>query len=422
MGLAAMVLNLSQMPFPRWIIIVSGITVEAMTTITFALLYWWFFFFLMERYTPEKAAFWAGVIYILPILLGSYVTVTIALYFGLDVLQDFVAAFLPFLFVYYLINRSIPDYTLSPPTSFDAEINKIERQIERTKEEADVEAVEPRKTRLEIELSKLDVKNKQLKAAAEWFQIGYEDIRELQKVFVDFHTQIMAARQTYLSKVGDLPRKKIGLLIDNKVFVAEKTSKLSFRMTRYENSIEAIIKILSLREVAIGINMIKRIIGARTAVNLKKLQRSRAKIAVTESATKNMPDPCREFDRKTLKEYLPAIARFELNQARYRILLYQVSKCPCSFLQEELEETETNLLLSISALRKRIQERIDTYLILEKNYPDCYMVKEFKFLFGIFGVSLLQFSIRSLNSYESEISKRREKIEKLRKDIRIFFN
>lgn len=423
-GLATMVLNPYQTLLPRSATIISGVIIEAMITITFALLYWWFFFYLMERYRPQRAAFWAGVTSFLPFLVGAYATVTIASYFELDILQDFVAAFLPFLLVYYWMNRSIPDYTLSAPISFKAEIAKTSREKERIKKELQVEQVRARKTRLEMKLSKLDVKKKQSETAAKWFKIGYEEIRELQKDFVDFREQMTAASQTYLSMVGDVPRKKIGFVAGNKVFVAKKVSTLDFRLIRWESSISdksigVMANILSLREVAIRINRIKRIIGFGARMNFKNLQRSRSNIAVEEATTRDMPEPCQTFDRKTLKEYLPAKTRFELNQAKYGMLLHQMSKYPCSVIWEKFEETQNCLLLSINELRNRIQERIDAYFLLERDHPECYMVKAFKLFLGLFGVAALQDLLRSLERYELEISKRRKQIEKLKCDIKI---
>ena len=423
-GLATMVFNPYQTALPTSSIIVLGMIIEVMTATTFALLYWWFFFFLMERYTPERAAFWAAMISVFPFLLGSYTTVSIALFFDLNILQDFVAAFLPFLVVYHWMSKSIPDYTLSAPRSFDAEISKIDPEIKSIEKELEVEAVEERKTRLEIKLSKLNVKKKKLEVAMKWFGIGYGEVRELQKDFVDFHKQMRASRHTYLSKVRSLAKKKIGFLIDNELFVAEKISRFSFCLTQREASIsdktfESIVNVLSLREVAVRTDRIMRIIWHRTPEIFKMLQRNRTNIAIQESSTHDMPEPCRGFDRRTLEEYLPAKARFEVNQAKYRMLLYHMSKYPCSVTCERFEETQANLLLSINELRKRIQERIDEYLLLERNYPDCYVVKSFNFFFGWFGVTALQDFLRGLDIQELTISKRREQIEKLKGAIKI---
>lgn len=427
-GLAVMVVTPSQLALPESLFIVFGISVEMMTTTTFALLYWWLFFFLMERYKYDRAATLAGIISVFPLFVGSFATVSIALYFGLDMLQDFVAAFLPFLVVYYLISRAIPDYALSAPSSFDAEITKTRQRIEELTEELNVERVEARKNRLEIEFSKLRVKEKQLEDSLQWFKIGSEEIDRLQNDFVDFQKQMTSAKQTFENKVGKLRRNRIGFLVGNKVLIAESISTLAFRVMCSEESIandtvEAIKNILSLREIASKVAGIRtRALHVRNNPNFKDVQKRRSLIAVEESVTKDMPEPCREFDRKTLKEYMPAQIRFELDFYKYKTILRHFAKHPSTFLWQKFEETETDLLLSINELRKKIQERIDAFIFLEKKHPNCYMVRAFKFFFGLFGVNALKDFLESLNRSEIEIHQRRERIDKSKKTMKIGFS
>jgi len=423
-GMATIVFNPYQASLPRSSVIVIGMVIEAMMTTTFALLYWWFFFFLMERYTTEKAAFWASLITALPFLVGSYATVSIALYFGLGIIEDFVVAFLPFLVVYYWISRSIPDYTLSAPRSFEAETFRLARETERIEKALEIEIIEARKTRLQAKLSKLNINKRKLEIAIEWSRIGYVELQEIKKNFLDFHQQIRAAEQIYLSKVKGLSRKKIGLLINNELFVAERISKLSFNLTRPDNSvsnraIKAVVRVMSLRDVAIRTCGISRITGFKNVEIFKNLHRSRSHIAIQEASTRDMPEPCRAFDRKTLGEYFPAKTRFEVCQVKYRKLLYHMNKYPSSFAWEKFEQAQSDLLLSIDELRNRIQERIDGYFLLEKDYPDCYMVRAFKLFFGWFGVSALRDFLKGLSIYEQEISNRKQEIEKLESTITI---
>jgi hypothetical protein len=426
-GLATMILVPLSTKLPVPLVTVSGIFVEMATTILFALLYWWLFFLLMERFSTEKAATWAGIAYLLPTIIGGFATVEVALYFGLNFLQDSVATFLPFLIVYYLLNRSIPDFQLSPYVSLEAESTKVRQMMEEIKKDLQLGVLKARKTRLEIELTELQVREKMLKEAMNWFEMGYKQIEGIRRDFVSFLEEMKITGKTYENKKPKKAKGKICLLIRDKIFIAKQVSSSNFQISEIKTgtvnftnkeTAKTISELLSLHAIAVDTKNIRR---PRINLDLNEIQKIRSMIAVEETNTEDMPEPCREFDRRTLIEYIPVATLFELNKRKYETTLYHMSKHPCLSFKEKFEEAEADLLFSIEGLSKRIQERIDTFLLLQKDHPECYMIKAFTVFFGLFGVGALRDSLRSLDNYKTEISNRREKIQKLSSVIKIEF-
>jgi hypothetical protein len=421
-GLATMVLSASQIALPRSLIIGAGIGIEIMVTITFALLYWWFFFFLIDRFNIKNASILAGLLNLIPILIGAYATVTIAIYFNLDILQDFAAAFLPFLIVYYMINKLIPDYLIPPIASLEKELTKTTSEIDEVKREVYYEIIEGRKSFLDTKLSELKIKKEKLTAAREFSQISFQAISKIQKDFDDFSEQVTVARKKYLNKTKKLSRTMRQIAIDDKLVILKKTHNSVFYLTSEEplsdDICHSLVEIISLQEVSSKRTKFP-IFKFRPKIDFEQLYWSISSIAITESIEQDIPLLCQEFDRKTLKEYLPAKALFEANIAKYKISLNEIKKYPSSFIGIAFVETTLNLLSSIDEFKNRIEDRIANYLSLEKEQPDCYVVKGFRSFFGIFGIGSLKDILKELDQIKLRISNRQIKIDQLKESIRI---
>lgn len=419
-GLAIMVISTNQIPLPDFMVRIFGVTLETMTTIVFATLYWWFFLFLMEKYEPQKAATIAGLINLLPVIVGAVATVIVASYFGLSAILDFLAAFVAFVAVYYWVNRSIPDYIFPIPWSFKIEINKVSKEIEEVRKKAQEPMLKIRKTHLETELSKLRFRKKQLENALNWFQIGYEEIDTLQKDFVDFCRQMENIKETYQSRVGTMKRNDIRLLTGDEVIILKKVSNFNYQLQYCEKAPDKPI-------IDLAANILSLIIVARkfrkahlyNVNDFKAINRNRAMIAVTETTTKDMPKECQEFDTMTLKEFFPAITRFAIDEAKLGMVLQNAKMIPCSFLWKKYEEIEENLLSSVNELKERIRERIKRYASLERDCPDCYIVKDFKSFLGFLGVSALEDFLENLGRFASRMSEREKRIQDLRNTIKL---
>jgi len=423
-GLAAMILTPSQSRLAGPLLTMSGIFVEIVTTILFALLYWWLFFLLMERYPTGKAATLAGFAYLLPTIVGAFATVEIAVYFGLNFLQDSIAAFLPFLIVYYLFDRSTPDFKLSPYLSLEIESAKEKKRIKEIQEDLQSEILEARKALLEIQLSELQIRERMLEEATRWFRLGYERIEVLQRDFAGFQEEVESERKTYEDKVKGQEKGRINLLVADRLFFAQRISSSDFRI--FENGqdkanyhdkkiAKTITGILSLHEVSCVSKPRRR----ESNIDFNMIHRKHSMIAIEETNTEDMPEPCREFDRMTLIEYFPAETLFKINKEKYETLFCELSKCPCLNFAEKFEEAENNLLLSIEEFSKRVRERIDAALILQSDYPECYMVKAFTAFHGVFGVAACQDLLRSLDTYKTRIDGRKMEIARLRNVIKL---
>lgn len=419
-GLATMTIPSNQTSLPSSLVVIAGMAVESMTTATFALLFWWVFFFLIERYPLDTALQWAGMFFIVPSIAGAYATLSIAKFFGLNTLQDFIVAFVPYLIVYYVMDKSIPDYTLTAYTSYDREISNIKKNIWRIEEEINKENFQSRKTHLDLELSRLKVKETRLQRTKDWLGIGLNRITELQDRFKSFHGRIENTRKTYLEKVTNPRCKEIAILVEREVFIVKEKQRQNFQLISHSSipkkTLNMINQILSIR-VAFSH---KRFFRPHTAFNFNRLLKSMSIIAIKESTEKDIPVLCQEFDKKTLREYFPARACFEINNIKYGCVIYQICRYPNFSLLEEFQQAKADLLTSLLEFRKRIQERIDNYITLEKEHPDCYVVKGFRSLFGLLGVSALRESLRTLQSCEKTLSDQLMTIEETHKSIRTY--
>jgi hypothetical protein len=412
-GLAALYLTPSQIqPVPQSLLVFLGAVVEATVTVIFALIYWLLLFFMMERLPIDKAANWAGAMSFFFNLTGASATVMIAMYIGLKGWQDFSVAFIPYLLVFYLVSGSIPEYELKGYSSLDSEVCKINEKIDKVKQEIASEAYETRKTLLQTNLSGLEGRKKRLEATREWFTVGLDEIIAIRSEYLEFCGKVELTRQAYTSKVNRFARKEIGVLVNEKMHIV-KLSRGRIRLTSApkpigKRTIMAIANALALRQVAVEAVRFRRI---SNTLNLEWTMRNRSQIAITQSSALEMPAACREFDRKTLERYEPAIIQFRTNLLKYNWVLYHARRYPSSSLTTEFDKIQNDLLTSTNELQKCITEIVNDYTVLEREHPDCYIVKQFRFFFGIFGLSALRDSLVELDAVKNKITKRKSRLE-----------
>jgi hypothetical protein len=420
MGVAAMVLKIVAVPLPQTGIILVGMTIEAVTTVLFALVYWWFLFFLLGRFSINKAANWASYVSAVPFLVGSYLTVIIAIFFNLNTIEDFAAAFLPFIFVYYWFDRAMPNYGLVAKRPLKEELEIVNEQIEKAKKESRNPFLRERKERLVNESLKLDLRKTQIKSAIGWVSPSNERICKLERDYRDFNERMDSLKQYYLQKLKNVTEQEVGLLINEDMVLLKRNTSFDYSLLSCLSSIrdpvlkEQMIYLLSLFEVAGNTKF-----PGLVEIDFEKYQRQREITAIEEAGHDNIPLLCQNFDRKHLEEFTPAIIQYQLECYKQAVIFRQIRRYPSSLMITEYEQNSSDLSSSINVLQEKIKQRIKDYKILEAECPECYVVRGFRSFRGVLGLSALEDSLNATTMAAVSLSALMRQIEENRNIMRI---
>jgi hypothetical protein len=421
-GLAAFVFNINQSPLPAVAIKTAGMAIEIITTVFFAALYWRLFFYLFETRSVDQAAKWAGWLSFVPIIIGAYVTVNISIFFKLDAIQDSAASLIPFLLVYYTMSRSIPTYDLVINRPIETELESLAKESKLTAKELKNPILKSRKNYLKNKVEKLSLRKQQLETARLWLKDGDTKIDEIHTSLQQFVEKNDKIRQQYRSKVGRVSNNGIAVFCDDEVLIFKRLSALNYRLISNISTCNCQSKRESISEFFTYFELMSQnliTIQKLPLVNFEFQAHERSKLAGIEVSNDDIPELCRNFDRKHLDEYSPAYISFQVDSYK-TVMAFQFLKFyPSISLASECKQILSELHASIVTLIDKTKERICDYERLETEFPDSHIVKDFQSWGGSLGVSSLQSNLVSLQSLENSLNSWEQKTLEFRQNLKI---
>ncbi len=361
----------------------------------------------------------AGVVSIVPVLIGSYVTVNISLFFKLDALQDSAIAFIPFLAVHYMVYQTIPTYKLLISGPVETELAIASKEIEDVTNEIGNPLLVQRKKYLQNKMEKLLYRQDQLRMARNWLREGDLKVKAVQDDYSGFLQRLENTRQEYmqnksssdhgisfLSHAGMICVEKAAFpsqwFIDNKTDLKTKDEIASF-ISYYETA--------KLNVVSLGRRL--------PQIDFEFHHLLRRNCAMIEINGDKISQACASFDKKHLDDYNPAYIKFQVDDYKVAIAFKYLIRYPSTNLVKECEECLKGLDSSAYSFKVKVSERIHDYNMLQREDPDCYIVNEFSYLGGRFGLSALRDMLRSIEELEIHLASTREMIEKSKESLRL---